>query len=200
MTDYSQPTPEEIRAKIEDIFARPEFSPEQGKGLLQFVLEALAEFFAWLGELSEAAPVLFWVLLIGCLVLLALVLVHITWTVRRTLFAGGRRAGADKDRRRRERLSHSYLEEAGRRASEGEFTEAIRFLFLSLVYRFDETGRVNFQKAYTNREYLGLLADNAELRTKLQVFVDTLDDHWYGQRPTPQCQYQTCRTLYGKLT
>lgn len=194
-----QPTGEEIRDKLADIFARPEFSP-QPDSLLSALVELLVAFFVWLGELHATAPVLFWVLLIGCIVLLLLLAAHITWTVRRVLFAGGRAASAAKGREERRRLSQSYFEEARLKAGKAEYTEAIRFLFLALVYRLDETGRVNFQQAYTNREYLGLFEDNPPLQGNLRVFVDILDDHWYGQQPTDLQHYQGCLALYETIT
>ena len=75
----------------------------------------------------------------------------------------------------------------------------MRFLFLSLVYRFDEAGRVSFRKAYTNREYLELSADRADVRAALRVMVDVLDDHWYGQTPCGRGRYDECRAGYDRL-
>src|SRR5439155_22300924 len=100
---------------------------------------------------------------------------------------------------KRGRLSLAYHEEARRRARQREFTEAIRFLFLSLVYRFDESGRIGFQRAATNREYLALFAERPRVQAELKVFVDTLDDHWYGQQPTNERQYESCLALYEQL-
>jgi hypothetical protein len=177
--------------------ARPEFAPPGGAQL--WLLQRLADFFDWLGGLREVNPILFWVLLAGALLLLALLAAHIAWTVRRALFVGPRLAGSEPPGERRERLSLAYWEEARRRAARGEFTEAIRFLFLSLVYRFDESGRALFQEAYTNREYLGLFADRPQVQAELRVFVDTLDEHWYGQRPTDEQQYRDCLALYERL-
>ena len=67
------------------------------------------------------------------------------------------------------------------------------------MYRFDELGRVNFERAYTNREYLGLFADRPAAYGQLKVFVDTLDEHWYGQQPSGQPQYEECLALYQGL-
>ena len=146
-------------------------------------------------------PFFFWLLLVGCCLLLALLLGHIAWTVKRTVFF--RRQWSEKSSaadEHRGQLSLSYRQEALRRAAEGNFTEAIRCLFLSLIYRFDESGRVNYQQAYTNREYLALFADRPPVHRPLKVFVDMLDDYWYGQRPTERGQYEECLALYQGLT
>jgi hypothetical protein len=34
----------------------------------------------------------------------------------------------------------------------------------------------------------------------LKVFVDMLDDYWYGQRPTDRRHYDECFQLYQGLT
>ena len=58
---------------------------------------------------------------------------------------------------------------------------------------------MSFQKAYTNREYLSLLDARLPVRDQLRVFVDTLDDHWYGQRPSDRPQYERCLQIYEQL-
>jgi hypothetical protein len=188
----------EIRVRLKEVFARPEFLPQE-KTFQQWLVEQLLRLFAWLAALRAANPVLFWLLLIGCVVLLLLLGFHIGWTVRRALATGPRLRETREAQAQRQRLSAAYWEQAQYRAAQGDFTEAIRFLFLSLVYYFDETGRVGFQQAYTNREYLSFFAERPQVQEELAVFVDTLDDHWYGQRPTDQPQYEKCLALYHSL-
>jgi hypothetical protein len=193
-----QPSEEEIRRRLSEVLARPDFSPEK-KSLGAWLLELLLAFLAWLGGLRAASPVLFWLLLTTCVLLLLLLGGHIAWTVRRVfvLSSESRRGVTPEEKRRL--LSLAYWEEATRRAALRDFTEAVRFLFLSLVYRFDETGRVLFHQAYTNREYLAFFADRPQVQSDLAVFVDTLDEHWYGQHPTDHQHYENCRALYESL-
>jgi hypothetical protein len=198
VTAASPPHPgaEEIQRQVTEVLARPEFSPQVK---VPWYYRLVEEFFKWLGSLPAAAPGLYWVLLAGCVVLLLALLAHIAWTIKRILFVGAGPDAAAADRSKREHLSRMYREEARRRAEQGDFTEAIRYLFLALVYRFDETGRVLFQPALTNREYLALFADRPHLGEQLRVFVDTLDDHWYGQRPAGQARYEECLGLSEDL-
>src|SRR5205807_1953520 len=126
----------------------------------------------------------FWLILIGCSVALVGLIVLMAYQIRSAFAVSGRGTPADQDRTaQRIRLSVAHREEADRRAAAGDYTEAVRFLFLSLVYRLDERGRVSFHKDYTNREYLELVGDRLHIRDALQLLVDTLDDHWYAQRP-----------------
>lgn len=195
-----QPTEEEVRRRLAEVLARPEFSPQGRNTLFERVLRLVFEFLRSLGGLHDSAPVLYWLLLVGCLVLLALLVAHIAWTVRRVLFTSARPGGGAAAGEQRGRLSLAFRDEARRLAEQADYTEAIRCLFLALVYRFDESGRVNFQQAYTNREYLALFADRPTLQQGLKVFVDTLDDYWYGQRPTERFQYESCLALYDSLS
>jgi hypothetical protein len=162
-------------------------------------LEAIADALGWLGSLRQTNRGLFLLLILGCGLALGLILAHIGWMIYRTVSVSRRRHEDEHARAQRSRLSLLHREEALRKAAAGEFTEAIRFLFLSLVYRFDESGRVSFQKAYTNREYLALLADRPNVHDELQVFVDTLDENWYGQHPTDRSRYENCLALYRSL-
>jgi hypothetical protein len=194
-----QPSEDKIRHTLHEILSRPEFSTPTRPAWADWLLQRLGDFFSWLASLRAASPILFWLLLVGSLLLLALLLGRIFWTVRRVLYRQGRSVGEETAQERRGRLSQMCEAEARRRAAAAEFTEAIRYLFLALVYRFDEKGRVSFQQACTNREYLGLFADRPRIQDRLRVFVDTLDDYWYGQRPTDSRQYEDCLGIYQEL-
>jgi len=196
----AHPSGGEVRQKLDDIFSRPEFTEEKQNNLWTWLAKVLSNFFRWLGTLHEAVPVLFWIILISCLVLLFLLVIHIVWTLRRVFGLGSKPAGLDVTAETRKLLSQSFLKQAQQCAGRLDFTEAIRFLFLSLIYRFDETGNVSFQKSYTNREYLDLFADRQRVYGDLKVFVDTLDDHWYGQVPTDRQNYEHCWAIYQTLT
>ena len=43
------------------------------------------------------------------------------------------------------------------------------------------------------------MADRLPARDALGVLVDTLDEHWYGQRPCPRPRYEECRAVYDRL-
>jgi hypothetical protein len=191
--------PDEIRRRADEVFRRPEFDT-RGPSPTSWLARQLRDFFVWLGGLHANAPILFWVLLVGCLVALTALIVLIVFQVRSVFTAEGRRTDdrAARDARRLH-LSENHRVEADRRAAAGDYTEAVRHLFLSLVYRFDERGRVSFQKAYTNREYLNLFRDRPQVRDFLRVFVDILDEHWYGQRPCERTQYESSLTVYERL-
>jgi Domain of unknown function (DUF4129) len=189
------PSPERIHKALRGVFARREFDRTPPLVDLQ---QLLKRFFEWLGSLSGTAPVLYWLLLIGCIMLLALLVWHIVWTVF-SAFSYGRRARQDENVKQRRRLSVSYAAAADKAAAAGDYTEAVRCLFLCLVHNFDESGRLTYLPSGTNREYLGQFSDRPAVYRDLAVFVDTLDDNWYGQRPTPPEQYRLCLERYDSI-
>ncbi len=190
-----EPSREQIGKALRDVFSRKEF--DQTPPLVD-IPRLLRKFFEWLGSLSGTAPVLYWLLLIGCILLLALLLAHIGWTVF-SAFSYGRRGRREDKVQERRRLSASYATAADEAARSGDYTEAVRCLFLCLVYHFDETGRIGYVPSGTNHEYLGRFSDRPAVHRDLAVFVETLDDNWYGQRPTPPDQYQRCRERFDRI-
>jgi hypothetical protein len=194
-----QPGAKTVDDTLNEIFTRPEFAPPEPAAWERWIKELLTSFAAWLAGLHGRSPALFWVLLVGCVVLLLLLLTHIIWTLHRVWYASARplRESAAKERRR---LSQRFRAEADLHAAAGDYTEAIRCLFLALVYRFDESGRIDFRSAYTNREYLALCAGRPDVQAGLREFVDTLDENWYGQHPSAPGQFERSRALYDELT
>jgi hypothetical protein len=191
---WAHPAPEQIHHELDRVFARPEFS----QTIPNLVLRLL-QFIAWLGSLADDQPALFWLILIGCVVLLVLLVGHLTWTLWRAFsYRAPARQGA-LDEQQRRRLAERYRAEAEERARAGEYTEAIRLLFLSLVHAFDESGRLLFRPALTNQEYLQFFADRPAVAERLRVLVDVLDANWYGQHPTDEARYGECLALYESL-
>lgn len=145
-----------------------------------------------------------WAAYLGVLVgvVMLAVLAGVVLARVRSVYGRDRRlVGPDDEQaaERRQRSRH-YREEALARAQAGDYTEAVRYLFLSLVFLYDESGRVLYQRAYTNREYLSLFEDRPAVRRDLRVFVDLLDDRWYGQHGSTAEQYGECLNLYEQLS
>ena len=79
------PNDDQVHAKIRDILARPEFAPSPPDWDMG-IIDALRRFFGLLGTLYDNSPPLFWLILLSCLTLLALLIWHIVWTVRKAFF------------------------------------------------------------------------------------------------------------------
>jgi hypothetical protein len=191
------PRPDDIHRTSREVFQRPEFQDSDQPNAGSWIARQIASFFRWLGGLYDGARALFWLILLGCIVLLIGMVALIVFQVRGAFAVGGKRRRQDMVRAGRYLRSAQFRVSADERAAAGDFTEAVRFLFLALVYRFDERGRISFHKEYTNREYLDLMSDS--VRDALRLLVDVLDDHWYGQRPSGRQQYESCLAVYEQL-
>jgi hypothetical protein len=188
---------EQIKQELEQVYARPEFqnTPADPRALAR----AIADLFRWLGDLSDTNPPLAWTIVAVCVVLLLLLLTHIIWTVVSVFYVTRRKRAESHALAEQQKQSERYGQEALAEASAGNYTAAIRLLFLSLVYAFEERGTLLFRPALTNREYLAVVSNRPELRRGLAFFVQLLDDNWYGERPTTEEHYAHCRDLYDTL-
>jgi hypothetical protein len=199
MAPAAPPTRERAREELTRIFQRPEFQPPSRYDPFAWLRELLNAFVRLVASIQNASAPVFWAVLLGCVVVLVLLVGHIIWTLSRVLYVPrhlhARTDVATQSRRR----AAAYRADADRAAEAGDFTEAVRCLFLSLVHLFDENGRFLFRAALTNREYLGQVAARPAVQDQLRVFVDLLDANWYGQRPTESAQYHTCLDLYQRV-
>jgi hypothetical protein len=191
------PSPDEVREERDRVFSRPEFDPEAHRD--SWLAQALRDFFGWLGRLRHGAPLLFALLLLACLAGLGGLFAWLLKGLGGTFSLGARSPPGAARAEQRRRLSRLHREMAEASARKGDYTEAVRFLFLSLAFLYDESGRVGFPRASTNREYLDLLAGRLPDPGPLRLFVDTLDEDWYGQRPTARQRYEECLALYDRL-
>ncbi len=71
---------------------------------------------------------------------------------------------------------------AAEMAQTGNYREAVRHLYLSALFKLEETGFVPRDRSKTNRELLAAAAAVAPLIEHLQPVVDTFDQVWYGVR------------------
>ena len=186
--------PEAIRRKAQEVFERPEYNPTRPWfDFPQWIIDA----FRWIGRLSNTAPYFFWAMVAASVILLILIVVYV---IRSTLRSSTiSMAGGGGVRAERMRQSAAHYDMAGECAQRGDYTEAIRHLFLSLVFRFDEAGRVVLRPAATNREYLRLLDERLPERREMSNFVDFLDEFWYGQRPSDRQNYEQSLSTYQRL-
>lgn len=193
---WAEPGDEGVRSALKEVYARPEFNPSDGDyGWLSRLLAALGRLF---GAMGAAAPLLFWLVVAVCVGLLLLLALYLAGVVKRSVYIRSARDRTSHAEERR-RLSAQYRAEANAHAQAGDYTAAVRALFLSLVYAFDETGRLLFQPALTNREYLRGFSDRPALAEDLRVYVDLLDANWYGQQPTTAHDYEECLALYATV-
>jgi hypothetical protein len=197
MVAFGGPDSESIHRTTERVYARPEFNTAHDDSWA-WLVRWLHQFLHWLGSLHATSPALYWIILGGCVLVLALILAHLIVTVVGAV-RYGKEPGEFAHSEARRRLSTRHKADAEANAAAGRYTEAVRSLFLSLVYAFDEAGRLSFRPSLTNREYLRYFDDRPLLGRDLGVFVDILDANWYGRQDTAAEQYSHCAALYDQI-
>ena len=71
----------------------------------------------------------------------------------------------------------------------GDYRSAVRYLYLSTLLRLDEHGVLRYDRAKTNREYLGLI-EASPAAPILREVVDLFDRVWYGFESIGSAEYQ----------
>ena len=84
-------------------------------------------------------------------------------------------------------------------AASHNFRDALRFLYLSAVFRLQEKGMLTYDKSLTNLEYLHTLQTHAELQDALRPAIQVFDDVWYGYKPCNAGTIGNYRALLEKV-
>lgn len=173
------------KARLQEILSRDEFvdlEKADGPGLLErvlnVVLDAIADMFAGTeipdGAASAISTGLVVATVIGLLVLIFWLSKKVIWKpARKRMPLVGEEAM---------RGSVEYLQEAKRLGEAGEWREAVRYLFLALLFSMQEKSWIRVEPWKTNWEYA------AELQYNYPQAVDMFRRHarlfekvWYGQ-------------------
>lgn len=73
-------------------------------------------------------------------------------------------------------------------ASDRDYRSAIRYRCLALLLALDEAGKLTFDRAATNREYL--FRAQGSLHDALQPLLTRFDEVWYGNRAASEQEWQ----------
>ena len=87
-------------------------------------------------------------------------------------------------------LSASQASQRARHlSSNGDYRQAVRYLYLSALLLLDERGLLRYNRTLTNREYLRQLSGQPELASLLRPVIETFDEVWYGFQPVDEASY-----------
>ncbi len=172
------------RARVRDILNRPPFAEEQ----VPFWVSFMDEIQNFLNRLlrSTARGIWDWrdaVTVVGVIVAVA-VLLYLFWNLRRN--AVGESSLPGDEAGQAALTSGAAIGRAHHFANGGDYRSAMRELYLATLLLLDERGRVRFDHALTNREYLQAASREPALATALGPVVEAFDRVWYGfERVTP---------------
>lgn len=92
----------------------------------------------------------------------------------------------------------SLLDRSRRTAARGDYREAIRLLYLALIWKLNFAGLVEYHPATTNWEYLRSLRDG-QSRPPLESLTTIFDRICYGAARAAQPDYEECERLFDSV-
>ncbi|MCO5191082.1 MAG: DUF4129 domain-containing protein [Anaerolineae bacterium] len=75
------------------------------------------------------------------------------------------------------------------RATDGDYRDAVRYLYLATLLHLDEQGILDYDRTRTNREYVRSVRTNPAVAADLQAVVHVFDETWYGYHPLSASAY-----------
>jgi hypothetical protein len=200
--------PDIARSTLDEVLARDEFQPEpedDGSRSLWVrffdrVNSAIDSFFGWLdriigGQGGEGSPGSVALALVGVLVIVGIVAFAVR-SVREAMTPGVTRL-ADVRSAEAHYTSAEARAEAERLFAAGESRAAFRLLYLATLIRWEEAGRLRFDRSLTNREVVArvTIQGDASLLEQLTPLVDRFDRVWYGGASCTADDYTTFASL-----
>lgn len=85
-----------------------------------------------------------------------------------------------------------WRDQADKRAQQGAFREAIRFLFISVLVEGQQKGWWLYEPEATNREHLARVETTGDRREPLQKLIESYELAWYGLRQPGRQEFQDC--------
>jgi hypothetical protein len=193
---------EECRALLDNIYSGKEFSKLAKKKISPWQ-EYLREFFASLGKwLEEHLKFLGgiqgeWIFFTTYATLLVLATILIIWIMRLLGPVGWRWrqprvALPTSIQSYSEKSWREWRDEADKKAQQGAFREAIRFLFISVLLEGQQKGWWLYEPEDTNREHLARVETTSDRREPLQRLIESYELAWYGLRQPGRQEFQDC--------
>ena len=193
------PADEEVRELAQEILARDEFARWRGVDSELFVAIGrwIVDYLRWMDRISVESPILYWLILLGFL-LVALALVgHIIWSIRVALSTPGPPPPS--------RMVNSpprWADEAEQLAAEGRFLEASHRLALGSIQLLVRSGRIDLGRSDANRvlrERVRRASLPRELCMEFLRLLDRFEQRWFRDRTEDGELYRSWCELHSRL-
>jgi hypothetical protein len=179
---------------LNEILARPEFQWDQSSQAPDWFQRMLDAFYSFLERMAFGIQNTVYYgrvpLMIGAALLLLLSLLYISRNLSRSLV---REAELNAQDTEDEALltSKGALQRAQTLSGQGDYRNAVRYLYLSSLLVLDERGLLRYDRSRTNREYLRSVSSQPEVATPLRDVIDVFDRVWYGFEAVDEQTYQS---------
>ncbi len=74
------------------------------------------------------------------------------------------------------------LKRAQQLSQDGDYRNAVRYLYLSSLLLLEERGMLRYDRSKTNREYLNAISNQPTLEEAFEEVINTYDRVWYGYK------------------
>lgn len=181
---------------LKKILARPEFQWQEGQvveapdwlnRIFDAITNVLDRIVYALANLIVQGRTVFIVL--GSIIF-TLILLYISRLLSRSL-AGNAQLAEEGAEGEGIVTSKGALQRAQALSMQGDYRNAVRFLYLSSLLVLDEQGLLRYDRSRTNREVLRSVASRPELANPLRDVVDVFDRVWYGYEPVDEQTFQS---------
>lgn len=197
----ASPEPKEARAKLEEILKRREFrSAREPSWLTQYrrrlgawIFEVMEKLFGRLQVPPKVTQTLGWGLAIG------LSLIFLVWLIRQFLRHPIGRPLKLPEAVSQEMRWRDWARQAMAAAARGQNREAIRLAYWAGVYRLEESGVWQVERARTPREYLRLLPAGHPSLDSLSMVTSRFERIWYGGQAASADDFQFAVTRLEEL-
>ena len=187
-----RPSKEQTKRQLAEILAQdkyreadaPQLSPwNPVAAILRAIGKALGKLFTARDKLYAAHPVVYWSVVALLAAMMVALILHMYFATARA-FGGGRSGRSAIATQLPPQRSSSEMRALAERAAEnGEFGQAVVYLYLAILVHLDERGRLVFASADTNRQLLDQLHGQGTLAAELRPLTDRVDAISYSSRP-----------------
>jgi hypothetical protein len=185
-------TPEDV-APLKEILTRPEFQWEESQPLV--IPNWLDRIFNWLEQLTNrlvnaTLPYGRIPLIVTAVLVFLLSLFFISRGLSHSLVREAQLEEAESDS---DDLltSQGAFKRAENLSMQGDYRNAIRYLYLSSLLMLDEQGVMRYDRSRTNREYLRSVSSRPELANPLRDVIEVFDRTWYGFEAVDENTYRS---------
>jgi hypothetical protein len=180
-------------APLQGILARPEFQWQEEQPLE--MPNWLVRIFEWLDQLGNRVlnatlPYGRVPLIIAAVLLFILSLFFISRGISRSLVRDAQLA-TEESASDETLTSKGAFKRAENLSMQGDYRNAVRYLYLSSLLVLDDQGLMRYDRSRTNREYLRSVSSRPELANPLHDVIDVFDRVWYGFEAVDENTYRS---------
>jgi hypothetical protein len=98
------------------------------------------------------------------------------------------------------KLPSSVEETAVEFSRKGDYKQALRFLYIAMLLRFNEMDWIRIDKAKTNRQYvMEIMNGSFERKQEVRDFTEAFNRYWYGNRSLDRDTFEDWYEKYSLL-